>query len=109
MVKLPAGGVPRPSLKDYVKGTGPHERRSRCREGASVDDTPLVFTAAVVLARAGLATVSVKPYRGGRADSGPIWNQIWNQAALKAKSVTPEIPKCPIRLVGRQGPEPWTR
>ena len=27
----------------------------------------------------------------------------------KAKSGTPAIPKCPIRLVGRQGLEPWTR
>jgi hypothetical protein len=44
------------------------------------------------------------------AVSGAIWNQIWNQTGwTKAKSGTPAMPKCPVRLVGRQGLDPWTR
>jgi integrase len=31
------------------------------------------------------------------------------KSARNSKSGTPVIPKCPIRLVGRQGLEPWTR
>jgi hypothetical protein len=43
------------------------------------------------------------------AQGGMVGDQLVNNPGLKAKSGTPAIPKCPIRLVGRQGLEPWTR
>ena len=39
----------------------------------------------------------------------PFGTRFGTKQLPKAKSGTPRLPKCPIRLVGRQGLEPWTR